>query len=290
MTDVDRIRGHIQHWDQGAWCLAALALGLGGGAAEEQAGDVRRVLDALGVEPMEAVPDGALRAQLAAQASAPLLQVAALLTGRRAWLDLPDEALVAQGRTSAQSAPVFAQFVLGQLDGLAERFAAPGCRMLDVGTGVGAMAVAYAEVFPQLSVVGIDVLPRVLELARRTVADSPAGARVELREQDVAALDDVGSFDLAWIPSPFIPEGALRAGLPRITAAVRAGGWVMLGHGKFGNDALENALTALKTRAYGGTPLEASQARQLLGDAGLVGVSTLETPPGAPALTVGRRD
>ncbi len=43
---------------------------------------------------------------------------------------------------------------------LGSRLATPGARMLDVGTGVSAMAIAFAQVFPQLHVLGIDVLDR----------------------------------------------------------------------------------------------------------------------------------
>ena len=71
------------------------------------------------------------------------------------WAAQSDEALLAQGRASAQGAAGFAQFVMPMLAGLQETFA-DGARMLDVGTGVAAMAVAYAELFPQLTVVGID--------------------------------------------------------------------------------------------------------------------------------------
>ena len=62
--------------------------------------------------------------------------------------------------------------------------------MPDVGTGVAALAVAYAELFPQLTVVGIDVMPRVLAMAEQTFAQSSVGDRIILREQDVMLLDD----------------------------------------------------------------------------------------------------
>ena len=114
-------------------------------------------------------PDGTCKG-LAAQAGAPIHQVAALLRGEgQMWAAQSDEALLAQGRASAQGADVFAQRGLPMLTGLREKFA-EGARMLDVGTGVAAMAVAYAELFPRLTVVGIDVMPRVLAMAEETVA------------------------------------------------------------------------------------------------------------------------
>jgi SAM-dependent methyltransferase len=288
MTTVEEIHEHIGRWDQGAWCLAALALTLSDAADEDQRRAADEVLRALGIAAAEDLPEPS-RSRIGAQATAPLVQIAALLGGRRAWLEQPDDALLAQGRSSAQAAPMFAQFVLPQLGDLGERLTAPGCRMLDVGTGVGAMAVGYAETFPELTVVGIDVLPRVLELAQRVVAESAARARVELREQDVASLADDDAFDLVWIPAPFVPEESLREGLTRIATALRPDGWVTVGHGRFGGNALEDALTMFKTRAYGGTPLDSNQAQQLLRERGFSDVKTLATPSRGPALTVGRR-
>ena len=161
--------------------------------------------------------------------------------------------------------------------------------MLDVGTGVAALAVAYAEQFPNLTVVGLDVLPRVLALAARTVAASPVADRVELREQDVATLTEVEAYDLGWLPAPFLPEPALRAGVGRVVASLRQGGWLMVGHGKLNGEPTDAAVTRFKTVAFGGTALDDSQAHQLLREAGLEAVVTVPTPPGAPALTIGRR-
>lgn len=284
MDNLDDLRAHVQQWDQGVWCLAALARSLQDPTDEAAA----EVLTALGLGDVRAAA-GPLAAQVAAQASAPLAQAAQLVSGRSVtWADQPDEALLAQGAASAQAAPMFARFVLPRMPGLAERLAADGAAMLDVGTGTGALAVAYAEQFPALRVVGLDVLPRVLKLAERVIAGSTAGERVELREQSVADLDDDAAFDLAWLPAPFVPPGPLRAGLARVRAALRPGGWVILGHGKFGSDALENALNTYKTVAFGGTALDDDAARELLETAGFVDVGALPAPPGAPALTIGR--
>jgi hypothetical protein len=63
----------------------------------------------------------------------------------------------------------------------------------------------------------------------------------------------------------------------------------MLGHGKFAGDPLDVAITRFKTLAYGGTALDDEEAGQLLRGAGLVDVRSIPTPPGAPAITVGRR-
>ena len=73
-----------------------------------------------------------------------------------------------------------------------------------------------------------------------------------------------------------------------VRAAIRTGGWVMVGHGKFGDDPIENALNRFKTHTFGGTALDDGAARTLLESSGFGQIQSLHTPPGAPALTVGR--
>jgi methylase of polypeptide subunit release factors len=151
------------------------------------------------------------------------------------------------------------------------------------------LAIAYAQAFPHLEVVGLDPWPRVLALAGAAVAVSDVHDRVVLREGDVAAVTETDAYDLIWLPAPFVPEPALRAALPKLAAALRPGGWIMVGHGRFTGDAVENAMNVFKTVAFGGTALDHAAAVQLLRDAGLADVRTLPTPPGAPSLTVARR-
>jgi SAM-dependent methyltransferase len=247
------------------------------------------VLSALGL-PLAGESPELDRAGVAAQAAAPILQGAALLPyDRPLWAEQSDGAILAQGRASAQGATAFVQMGLPMLSGLADLMAAPGARMLDVGTGVAALAVSYAELFPALTVVGLDVLPRVLALAEETVGASGVADRVVLRQQDVSALEDVDTYALAWLPAPFVPETALRVGVARVASALVPGGWVMVGHGRFAGNPIDDALTRFKTVAYGGTALDGTQAQALLREAGLVEVMTMPTPSGGPGITLGRR-
>jgi hypothetical protein len=283
------LRASIQAWDEAAWSLAALALAASGAAAPELTSAARELLAAAGLAAVHGDPPpdpgNPDPGQIASEAAASLEQASALLRGRGSgWQDQSDEALLAQGNTSAQAATAFARIllpVMGDLDG---RLAAPGARMLDVGTGV-----AFAEAFPQLEVLGIDVFDRALILAGHTVATSGVGTRVTVRKQDVAGFSDDDGFDLAWLPAPFIPQPALHAGLPRVAAALRPGGWLIVGHGKFNGTPAQTALTRLKTIAYGGTPLDEEAAARLLRDAALTSLRQVPTPPGAPAITIGRK-
>jgi hypothetical protein len=70
---------------------------------------------------------------------------------------------------------------------------------------------------------------------------------------------------------------------------LRPGGWLIVGHGKFNGTPAQTALTRLKTIAYGGTPLDEEAAARLLRDAALTSLRQVPTPPGAPAITIGRK-
>jgi len=283
----------IQAWDQAAWSLAALALAAQGDGPPELTAAARELLAAAGLAAAPGTPlpglGTATPGQIASQAAAALHQASALAGGRGYdWGTQSDEALVAQGRVSAQRAATVARLMLPAMRDLAGRLAGPDARLLDVGTGAGALAVAFAQVFPQVQVLGIDILDRALGLARQAIAASDVGARVTVRKQDVVEFADDAGFDLAWLPAPFIAEPALHAGLPRVVATLRPGGWLIVGHGKFGGTPAEDALTRLKTLAYGGTPIGGAAACQLLRKAGLISVRTVPTPAGAPAITIGQ--
>ena len=162
---MQQLTGSIAEWDRGAWCLAALRLAARRDSDDALLQAAQSVLAAAGLT--DAIARSPFTPpQLEALASGSLLKAAALATGRSpSWADHTDETLLAQGQVSGASGRLFAQFLLPHLPGFAERLATPGARMLDVGTGVGALAVGFAQTFPQLQVTGIDVLERVLRLA-----------------------------------------------------------------------------------------------------------------------------
>lgn len=143
----DQLNAFLHQGDQAIWSMAALVLALRGAASDDQEAAARAVLEASGLTGLAGVGHEEAGG-MAAQAAAPVHQVASLLRGEgQMWSAQSDEALLAQGRASAQGASAFAKFGLPMLTGLEEAFAG-GARMLDVGTGVAAMAVAYAELFP----------------------------------------------------------------------------------------------------------------------------------------------
>jgi tRNA G26 N,N-dimethylase Trm1 len=190
----DEITRVLHCGDLASWTLAAVAVALSTteGASREAAIEV---LAATGIDP--AFLERVSRPERAAQAAAPLLQAAAIAqTGTLSWADQSDEALRAQGKASALAGPAFAGMV-PTIPGMAELLARPEAAILDVGTGIGAMAVSYAQTLPGVRVVGIDVMPRAIELAKQTVATSTVADRVEVRLQGIQELDDIDRYAMA---------------------------------------------------------------------------------------------
>ncbi len=204
------------------------------------------------------------------------------------WGAQDEATLLAQGRSSAIAGTMLARYAVPSLAGLDDRFA-DGGDFLDVGVGVAEIAAAFCEALPAARVVGLDVLPQAVALAHQTVAERGLQDRVEIRLLPVEELVDVSQFDLAWMPAPFLPEGIFPAGLRRVYAALRSGGWLVVGAGRFDGDALAVSVTYWRTLRSGGTPLTSDQAARALTDAGFVDAMEIPTPAGAPALYAARK-
>lgn len=205
------------------------------------------------------------------------------------WGAFADEILVAQGRASAIGGRVTADFVIPALDGLAERFAAGDGMLLDVGVGVAEMACAFCHAVPGARVVGIDSLPRAVELAAATVTRHGLTERIELRCQGVQELTDDKTFDLAWLPLPFVPPAAVREGLPRLLRALRPGGWLLLPAAAVEPGA-SGEIARWQVHVFGGTLLSSDERAELLQAAGFEPPIPLRTPAGAvPPFLAARR-
>ena len=90
---------------------------------------------------------------------------------------------------------IFLDLVLPRLPGLQARLA-DGGRVLDVGCGGGWAVVQLAERFPRTSVVGIDLEPYSVELARRLIAERGLEDRCSARLQSVDELGEDGAYDV----------------------------------------------------------------------------------------------
>jgi SAM-dependent methyltransferase len=146
---------------------------------------------------------------------------------------------------------------------------------IDVGTGTGWLAIAVARTFPALRVVGVDVLPEALELARRNVADVGLTERVELRLIDAAELEPE-SADVVWLPMPFLPNAMIDDILRGASGALRPGGWLLPGTFPGPGRSLAERLMTIRTLRSGGHPWTADDLCARLNDLGLDEVSEVE--------------
>ena len=151
---------------------------------------------------------------------------------------------------------------------------------LDIGTGVGWLAIEAARAWPALRIVGIDLWEPALSLARKNLAASGVGGRVELRLQSVEELDEDAVFTLAWFPGPFIAKATAGPALDRVHRALAPGGWIVFGMYAAAPNELGEALNrfrAIRCGGYHWTPIEAADQLRPLG---FERIETLSPSPG----------
>jgi predicted O-methyltransferase YrrM len=147
---------------------------------------------------------------------------------------------------------------------------------LDVGVGVGWLAVGAANRWPAARVVGIDIWEPALERARVNVRDAGLDDRVELRNQDVTTLDERDAYDCAWVPTFFIGEKGLPPAVAKVVDALRPGGWIVLGRFEKAPQPLAEATATLRTIRGGGAVLETERATELLRGSGCTAIRVIE--------------
>jgi hypothetical protein len=144
-------------------------------------------------------------------------------------------------------------------------------------------------VWPKAVITGIDVWGPSLERARANVRGADLDGRITLRTQDVAELDDVDTYDCAWVPTFFLDDSVLDAALPRVVRATVPGGWIVLGLFADPPVALAKATNPLKTIRGGGTMLSEDNAQGRLEQAGCVGVHARARSGPGLAFVLGQR-
>ena len=77
-------------------------------------------------------------------------------------------------------------------------------RVLDLGTGSGAIALALAKAFPTAEVLGVDRSPEALALARENAAAAGLARPVTLAESDWFSAVASGPFDLIVANPPYL--------------------------------------------------------------------------------------
>jgi len=88
-------------------------------------------------------------------------------------------------------------------------------RILDVGTGSGALAIALAHELPQCAVTAIDVSAAALAVAAENARRNGVAARIGFVQHDLMELPP-GPFDLIVANPPYIPSGDLATLMPEV--------------------------------------------------------------------------
>jgi release factor glutamine methyltransferase len=177
---------------------------------------------------------------------------------RRLTLKTDQRALVPRPETE-----IVVERALAHLDGLETP------RVLDVGTGTGAIALAIADEHPGAEITAIDASPEALALARENLDLLGINGRVRLSEHDLTQGLANDEFDVVVSNPPYIePEDIdtlqpeVRDWEPRIalvahgatesvaraaTEALRPGGWIVL---EIAENQADNVATLLDDLGY----------------------------------------
>jgi 2-polyprenyl-3-methyl-5-hydroxy-6-metoxy-1,4-benzoquinol methylase len=242
-----------------------------------------RVVDAIGATDLCANLDERQRATVIGHATTMLRQAIELIDDPLrpgGWFYTDPQILQGQGASSTIAADLVAGAGIGR----------PDARILDIGSGVGALAVAFCRAFPNSTVVGIDPWELSLEMARQNVAAAGLDSRITLRQTRIEAFEDDSGFDLVWMPVIFLRRAVLDDALRAAVAAMRPGAEIVLGRYTGSDDPIVGALGDLRTIRSGGTLLGPADTRALLGGAGLADVREIDrTWPAPLGLTTGRR-
>lgn len=159
-----------------------------------------------------------------------------------------------------------------------------GARVVDVGTGSGAVALALKEERPDLAVCGVDVSADAVEVARSN-ADR-LGLEVEFAVSDL--LGGIDSCDAVLANLPYVCEGAsLPPEIERFepAQALFAGADGLDAIGRFAPQLRSVPLAALEIGAEQADAVEAL----LIGDAGFGVVDRVRDLAGIERVVVGRR-
>jgi release factor glutamine methyltransferase len=136
---------------------------------------------------------------------------------------------------------------------IVERRASPPVRIVDVGTGSGAIAIALAKELPAAEIHATDISSEALEVARANAARHDLTSRVEFHQADLLSGFSPASFDFVVSNPPYVgdseeesvqlevrkfePRKAVFAGpagvevierlIPQAQTVLRPGGWLV---------------------------------------------------------------
>ncbi len=80
------------------------------------------------------------------------------------------------------------------------------CRILDIGTGTGLIALMMAQRYPEAEVTGIDIDEDAVAQADENVSLSPFSERVRIYRQDIVNFTDIIGFDAIVSNPPYFVD------------------------------------------------------------------------------------
>ena len=80
------------------------------------------------------------------------------------------------------------------------------CRVLDVGTGTGLIALMMAQRYPEALVTAIDIDEKAVSQAQGNVSASPFADRIQVLEADVQTFENSEKFDSIVCNPPFFED------------------------------------------------------------------------------------
>jgi 2-polyprenyl-3-methyl-5-hydroxy-6-metoxy-1,4-benzoquinol methylase len=208
---------------------------------------------------------------------------------RPGWTHTDPEILQAQGRTGRATTHALAAQVFPMLPGLEERLQSPGATFLDVGIGVGIIAIELCRIYPHLRVVGLEPGEVPAAEAHRNIVAAGFEDRIEVRPQRVEELTDRDVFDLAYLPQVFMPADVVKAGLRAVCEALRPGCWILVVAISAPGDDVHAATTRLVNVMWGGSPLDADEVADMTRAAGFEWVQVGGPPDSLIKGIAGRR-
>lgn len=160
-------------------------------------------------------------------------------------------------------------------------------KFLDVGTGVGGIAIKAAETCPELQVDAIDIWPPALRLAEANVAGSPYASRIQVANLDVTALEPEPRYTLVWLPTMFMARSTVEGALDRIVGASRSGGWLVASLYTTPSDTFLAVMSTLRTLRGGGEITEPAELENMLRRRGYIDIEVDVQP--LATFVLGRR-
>ena len=282
------VMGAVMQWTTAAEALAAIGARLSllesGNGSPEIVGALQAVSEAAGLGDL---------AELTAQQRSTIAAIVRLYL--RQSIDLLDNAAVPPGWTYTDPTILDGWGAVSMMVPAAIAAAHPELQrvhsFLDVGTGVGLLAIAAADVWPEAAIVGLDIWEPSLARARAHVSAANLDARIAFRNQDARAVEDVNAFDCVFVPTFFLGEDAITQSLPALHRATEPRGWIVLGRLSPPPDPLANAVGRLRTMRAGGIELDAKRAIAMLEGAGWTNAHIAPNRGPSPLeLVLGRKD